>query len=355
MPNSISEWFGFRVSPVVAGGSAARNAQLSGVCPFLSESSATDKKCVKAQNSRGVCTIGSDSNGHLQDWVVCPYRTISSPILSRAATRLFGSTVVRLIPAPDLAKPSEQKRIRSEVKAGATCVAYFMDKLGGEIDLPGSLRSPKFKLDATMVELIPTESGLGLGQFGIVEVQTMDFHGSYKHATRRLANALELHPRDFAKQLSANPHWAAEEIEGPNIANVFERTIYQLLFKLRLGEEAGGAGCVMALPQAVWDSWQPHLACPIVKSCGSGGSTLLNSRAAHDKARGWILVFDIDPTPSDQPSPVVVKNEISIDVDSLATFAFKNAPAAAMEAIGGASGLKEAIVRRLRRYWSEIS
>ena len=135
-----------------------------------------------------------------------------------------------------------------------------MDKLGGEIDIPGSKRSPKFKLDTTLVEILGSGKGASIGRHGILEVQTMDFHGSYREATLSLTHALKLHPRDFATQLRANPNWASAGIESPNIANVFKRTIYQILFKFQLGHHPDCAGAILALPGSVWESWQPHLA-----------------------------------------------------------------------------------------------
>lgn len=228
-----------------------------------------------------------------------------------------------------------------------------MDKLGGEIDLPGSKRSPKFKLDATIVELCASGANAPeIGRYAVVEVQTMDFHGSYKHATTSLLNALRLHPRDFAKQLRDNPQWASEEIEGPNISNVFKRTIYQILFKLRLGLQPECVGCVLALPQAVWDSWQPHLGAPkFIKLPDKTWS--LEGHPVQAKQAGWLSVFDVDERSGESPNPIVVKQEIRLDVDMLSKLAFDIAPEEAMKHIGGDVGLKALIQRRMAEFWPE--
>ena len=42
--------------------------QRAGRCPFLSGTLNKSTTCVKAENSRGVCTISATSNGHRQDW-----------------------------------------------------------------------------------------------------------------------------------------------------------------------------------------------------------------------------------------------------------------------------------------------
>ncbi len=59
----------------------------------------------------------------------------------------------------------------------------------------------------------------------------MDFHGSYKKAVTNLRDALRLHKKGFADALRKDQAWAAEDIEGPNIANVFKRTFYQMMLK----------------------------------------------------------------------------------------------------------------------------
>jgi hypothetical protein len=58
----------------------------------------------------------------------------------------------------------------------------------------------------------------------------MDFHGSYRAAVTNLRDAHRLHGRKFPKELAQNQGWASEDVEGPNIANVFKRTFYQTLF-----------------------------------------------------------------------------------------------------------------------------
>lgn len=83
----------------------------------------------------------------------------------------------------------------------------------------------------------------------------MDFHGSYRAAVDNLKDALRLHGTTFPDSLAANMKWAAEGVEGPNIANVFKRTFYQILLKFQLSGKGAAAGTVLAIPQAVWDSW----------------------------------------------------------------------------------------------------
>lgn len=358
MPNSISEWFGHRTFPSVCAEPAAQEQQKRGTCPFLSRVLTPGKPaaCVKSANSRGVCTVSSNSNGREQDWVACPYRTIGSSIFEHTVSRLFKPAAEGkpdLIPAPRLADATERKAVLRRLKNGEAAYVLFMDKLGGEIDLPGSRRSPKFKLDTTIIGLKLAKDGrIEFGRYAVVEVQTMDFHGTYRHATTALTDALRLHPKDFARQLTENPHWAQHEIEGPNISNVFKRTIYQILFKLRLGQQADCAGCVLALPRSVWESWQPHLGAPEIRPLPDG-TWRLDDRPVDLSAKqpGWLTVFDIDSASTITPNPIVVAQDIRIDAQALSRLAFDIAPDEAMRHIGGDAGLKSLLHRRLSEFW----
>lgn len=359
MPNSISEWFGHRVYPTVRASAKAQADQKKAVCPFLG--AAVGKggaiACIKPANSRGVCTVSSNSNGRQQDWVVCPYRTIDGPIFAHSTQRLFqiaANRPLHLIPAPALAEKKTRTSVQQQLSEGHAVFVYFLDKLGGEIDLPGSARSPKFKLDTTIVELRQEQaSTVDLARYAVVEVQTMDFHGSYKHATTSLIHALQLHPKDFPKQLQTHPEWASDEIEGPNISNVFKRTIYQILFKLRFGHQPDCAGCILALPQAVWDSWQPHLGAPKLAQLADGTWQIAGSSPITPKQPGWIYLFDINAQSDVTPNPISVTHEIRIDSETLSRLAFTVAPELAMEHIGGDAGLKATIRRRMASFWPE--
>ncbi len=359
MPNSISEWFGHRIYPTVSNASAAIKDQHAERCPFLSNAFSSERKCIKAANSRGVCTVSSEAEGRQMDWVVCPYRTLASPILEDSARRLFrleADQPMILIPAPALAKSENQERIREAVKRRQTALVYFMDKLGGEIDLPGSPKSPKFKLDTTIVELLPAENGVGVGKHGILEVQTMDYHGSYAAATESLTNALKLHPKEFAEQLKRNPNWASNSIQSPNIANVFKRTIYQVLFKFQLGHHEACAGCVLAIPDSVWLSWQPHLGAPelIKLSDGSWRFAEETPNSNANQSKGWILVFEIEAGSRKTPNGIRITKAIRTDSRTLARLAFEKAPSEAMNLLASGDVLRAVIRRRISEFWPEL-
>ena len=177
MPNSISEWFGHRVYPTVKASAKAQIDQKNGRCPFLGAAVGNGEAhaCIKPANSRGVCTVSSNSNGSQQDWVVCPYRTIDSPIFAHSTQRLFHLSANRpfhLIPAPALAEKKTRAEVRRNLSQDHAVFVYFIDKLGGEIDLPGSARSPKFKLDTTIVELRRAPAAaLNLARYAVVKTR----------------------------------------------------------------------------------------------------------------------------------------------------------------------------------------
>lgn len=136
---------------------------------------------------------------------------------------------------------------------------YFQDKLGGEIGLPRTPASPELSFDITIIELLPAdpapaldgnlpEPAVRVGKYGVIEVQTTDTHGTYKHAVNALTNALDLHGGQFHRMLAENPEWAGRGIEGPNISNVFKRTFYQIAFKFQVTRRDTSTGCVLAEP-----------------------------------------------------------------------------------------------------------
>lgn len=357
--NFIAEWFGHRVYPTVSHSTAALEDQQDKRCPFLSAATEETRRCIKAAASLGVCTISSVSNGPRQDWLVCPYRGLERPLLGDVVQRLFGgsSGADRLIvPAPNLARKKVQKQVLAQAKAAASPIVYFQDKLGGEISISRTDRSPELAFDMTLVELGPEDGGLALTRYGILELQTMDFHGSYRHGVQNLEDALRLHKDHFHATVETNRHWLSERIEGPNIANVFKRTFYQMMLKFQIGNQPRCAGCALALPEAVWDSWQRHLGAPELLPGVEGCVELRTPEAPPfgGHAPAWIYVFDIDAAATASPNPIVLRKRIATDADAMAHFALKVAPDAAVGAEGSANFIPERIKQRMSAWWPEI-
>ena len=292
----IAEWFGHRVFPIVAGGPKASVDQASGRCPFLTQTVGETMACVKTANSRGVCTISASSNGPRQDWLVCPYRALDESLLTGMVRRLYGLGEER----PVLIRPVRalsDATIRDEVLAAAQetdprqVLVYFQDKLGGEIGLSKTPASPELSFDITVVELTSQGGDLRVGRYGVIELQTTDTHGSYAQAVTALTNALDLHGGGFHTVVQQNPEWAGRKVEGPNISNVFKRTFYQIALKFQVTRRETSAGCILALPRPVWDSWQPFLGAPELHLQQDGTWRLLDDHEANPA--NWIYVFDI--------------------------------------------------------------
>jgi len=366
----ISEWFGYRVFPTVSITPYSLGQQRSGMCPFLSETLTRFTPCVKAENSRGVCTISATSNGSRQDWLVCPYRALDDDLLAGMVRRLYGvSDHVPLLIRP--AKALESGDIREEALLAVRpedphrVFLYFQDKLGGEISLPRTPASPELSFDITVIELLPVDPwvahpddpndlGVRVGKYGVIELQTTDTHGSYKHAVNALTNALDLHGNQFPQMLAENPEWAGRKVEGPNISNVFKRTFYQIAFKFQVTRRDTSAGCVLALPQPVWDSWQPFLGAPQLREQPDGTWRLLDDHEASPV--DWIYVFDIDDQPGPEGSPASLKVPLVIGTDAatLSRAAFDIAPARAVGHGQGTDAVVSTVVRRLAAYLPSI-
>lgn len=359
--NFISEWFGHRIYPVVSDNPAARADQIQERCVFLSAVKNEEQQCSKGEKSRGVCTISASSNGFRQDWLACPYRALDSSILADSTRRIFGYTAdeeINLVPASHLENQTKAEAFRYAVRAGVPSVVYFQAKLGGEINISPTDRSPQFAFDFTMIEVVCNEDeSLTLGRYGIFEIQTMDFHGSYGEATQNLRDALRLHGDQFSSTLHQYPEWASQKVEGPNIANAFKRTFYQMMFKFQIGAHSHSAGCVLAVPAAVWDSWQRHLGKPELIPASDGTYRLAtpHGRGVYlDQPPAWIYVFDVEMSTEISPNNIVVKKVIGTDAAAFSYYALEVTPAAALEEGGSVDRLLDTIQARLGQYLPEF-
>ena len=367
--NYISEWFGRRIYPVVRlDGTKAITGLNKDTCPFLSEMLSRKTDCWKATNSKGVCTISSVSNGLRQDWLACPHRVIHTNIVKESCAKMFGVDGADKYPVPvsALSDSTRLEQLKAAVLKTGREFIFFQDKLGGEITLSGTKKSPEMSFDVTVVEVLRTAAGgFGLGRYGIMEVQTMDFHGSYKGAVSALTNALDLHQDSFPATLQQNLDWAGRGVEGPNIANVFKRTFYQMLVKFQLSSGGAAAGTILALPRAVWDSWQPFLGAPRLVETTAGYSVIDGAPASSLNA--YICIFDIDASagPANQDetgvagskdiSPVRIDTFIRVDPETLARHAFTEVPNEILQNIAGADIIMASIRTRLSQWWPEVT
>jgi hypothetical protein len=356
--NYISEWFGQRIFPVVR----LEEKQLVGAnaerCPFLSAVLHTSARCVKNRNSAGVCTVNSASNGPRQDWLVCPYRVINSDIVRRSCEVVFSLPgPVTPVAVPLLERAAERDAFEATVRRDGHGYLFFQDKLGGEISLLGTSRSPELSFDVTLVEIgIDANGAFIVSRYGILEIQTMDYHGSYKAAVDNLRDGLRLHPGQFSRTLTQNlERWTGEGVEGPNIANVFKRTFYQTLIKFKLGVAgAAAAGTVLALPRSVWDSWQPFLGAPDVHQDAAGLRRLgsaEDSGHAGGELNAHICVFDLQADAPTSISAVHIDHFIRVSPVRLAHFAFTEVPEQILAALAKDNSVVSRINARLGTWW----
>lgn len=261
------------------------------------------------------------------------------------------ATQIELVAATVLSDRERRHHLLQQVDEGMPLIVYFQNKLGGEISIGSTLRSPEFSFDATVIELVATEDDLfAPGRYGIIEIQTMDFHGTYAAATKNLKDALRLHGEDFANAVGEHPEWMSERIEGPNIANVFKRTFYQMMFKFQIGAHAVSAGCVLAIPRSVWDSWQRHLGAPELSErpdgtwqLGAADPTLFHT----GRPPAWIYVFDVEASAETTPNELSIWRVIATNAASISHYALDVAPEAALEEGGVVDRLAITIHSRL--------
>ena len=357
--NYVSEWFGHRVYPIVVSTPKSLADQRNERCPFLSHATGTDRACIKSDASKGVCTINSPSNGVRQDWLVCPYRALNPNLVGSAVKRLFSlpnRASPRILPAVNLEEADERTNVARRVSAGELASIYF-------------------RLQARRRAIDPADSALarvlvryddrrvGEGKRYPAYWQVRHFgnpNGGFPWlvcaAVRNLGEGLRMHGDRFGTTLSDYQHWLAEGIEGPNIANVFKRTFYQMMFKFQLGQHDRCAGCVLAIPQSVWDSWQKHLGGPELTPERDGSFSLVapNHRPP-GRFPAWIFVFDTVPREGVTPSPIILTKVIGTDAPSMSYWALEVAPKAALSNISSDVGLLAALARRLKPIWPELA
>ena len=384
----IGEWFGHRVYPNIVSSDQSRADQRDKRCPFLTRAKATETPCIKSANARGVCTVTSRPTGPAQedpenpenptniggprDWLVCPYRALDPAVLESCVGLLFGfprSTPAYVIPAirvgyedaADVAQRSVVEATRRDFAArlsrGERVFIYFDEKLGGELSMPGTATSPEFSFDVTVFELsIRNDGAVHVDRFGIVEIQTMDFHGTYQHAVRNLTDALRMHQNDFAQAVQSNQAWLSERMEGPNIANVFKRTFYQMMFKFQLAQHPMCAGCALAIPESVWSSWGPHLANPQPVEHADGTWDLFTPGTERPAAvPAWVFVFGLDAASATTPSPVEVRKVIATDAAAMSHHALVSAPANSLASVASPRGMLFLAKSRIRALWPELA
>ena len=276
--NFVSEWFGHRIHPNVVSNAQAVADQTNERCPFLSAATGENRACIKNPQSKGVCSVSCVSNGPRQDWLVCPYRALSPEIVAGAVRRLFGLETGSnpfVTPAVNLVKSEVRDDILSRLQAGQPVFTYFDEKMGGELSIPADRSVARVRLRRDDRRNDVGQRARAYQPIWHSRNSNHRFSWFLPTRVRNLKDGLRLHPAASLSTLQDNQHWLSEGVEGPNIANVFKRTFYQMMFKFQLGHHDRCAGCVLAIPQSVWDSWQRHLGAPTLVAEPDGTHSLL--------------------------------------------------------------------------------
>ena len=130
-----------------------------------------------------------------------------------------------------------------------------------------------------------------------------------------------------------------------------------MIFKFQLGLHASCAGTVLALPCAVWNSWQPHLGGPELQVDPRDPTLRSLPRpegvGLTEEATAWILVFDTDQTAGVSPNPLIIDMVIETDTPTLLHYAFDVAPEAAFGG-GATERLYTDICNKMLGLWPEL-
>jgi hypothetical protein len=350
--NFVSEWFGQRIYPDVRLDLRAISGSNWGIFPFLTAIKREKSKCIKGENAFGVCTVSSVAGKVHKDWLVCPYRVIDSEIVSIGCATIFGlKPTTPPIPISVLSHENGISDFEKSLAQHGTVFVFFQDKLGGEISISGTLSSPEIAFDVSVVEISRVNGGsIKVNRFGFIEIQTMDFHGSYKAAVKNLVDAHHLHKKGFPAALGKNLIWASERMEGPNIANVFKRTFYQTLLKFELSKGGVAAGTILTLPESVWQSWQPFLGCPTVERISEEEFRILgtDTKSFHG-TNAWIFVFDLHNQAPEAISPVRIRSRIRVSATDLVQHAFVAVPDTILRTVKKDDYLLRRIQDRIRK------
>ena len=355
--NFIGEWFGYRLYPGAHTAPDALATWRREICPYLTAATGEDRKCVKAEKSKGVCSINTETPNGRRDWLVCPYRAFDPLLMEEAVRRLFNPApdagAPLIIPAVRLSDEAERARVIEALAAGVSVYIYLDQKLGGEVSIPKTTRSPEFSIDVTILELKLIEGLPEVHRFGALEIQTMDFHGSYEHAVKNLKDGLRLHPEQFGSIVDQNQAWLSDRIEGPNLANVFKRTFYQMAFKFQLGQGEGCVGTALAIPKPVWESWRHLLGDP--ELC-KGEYSVLAKPGETEPAQpiAWILSFDLVSCPEGGADRIRFDEIIATSAAALSYWALEVAPLHALEFAMSEVGIPGSIKRLLMKVWPEL-
>ncbi|MFD7367532.1 hypothetical protein ACFV4I_14850 [Nocardiopsis alba] len=363
--NYIAEYFGYRVYPKVADGVSALEAQKHQQCPFLGLATGKKEACTKRESSRGVCTVSTVVDKIRHDWLVCPNRALDPGFMGQAARRLFGyneDVKMSFIAAPALSDKRTQENVKETLDAGEIVLVYFQQKLGGELSVSKTSFSPEFSFDWTLVELLKVSPEISLGKFGILELQTMDFHGSYKHATIPLREKIEVEPESFHGTLQGfeGKNILSRKIEGPNLSNVFKRTFYQMAYKFQLAGHENFSGGGFAVPYSVWTSWSRHLAEPRMKKMDDGTYVLVPERGSKNyqpTGNSWIFVFTLDDSIDSRAEinngGIRMWRAIRTDAETLTKLALKESPARVLVDGNTIPQVAVKAKRKIESFWPE--
>jgi hypothetical protein len=145
-------------------------------------------------------------------------------------------------------------------------------------------------------------------------------------------------------------------VEGPNKANIFKRTIYQMIFKIELSRAPECSGFAIILPVPVWESWLRHLGRPQLVQVGKNRTHLAlrapseTEETSGERAKATLHVFDIDRDSKESPNRLRILQTVTISARALLYHAFDLASSEAIKR-GVVATFRKSFIERTERGW----
>jgi hypothetical protein len=134
---------------------------------------------------------------------------------------------------------------------------------------------------------------------------------------------------------------------GNFISEWFGQRIYP---DVRLSKNEAAAGTILALPEAVWDSWQPFLGRPTIEKVSDSEFRITGSDTkSYHGTNAWIFVFDLNAQATESISPVRVKSRIRVSATDLVQHAFVAVPNTMLRVVKTDDLLLRRIQDRIRK------
>ena len=111
---------------------------------------------------------------------------------------------------------------------------------------------------------------------------------------------------------------------------------------------------MLAIPNAVWESWRHHLGDPLIER-GEHSRLGIPGQPMPAPPMAWIFSFDLDHSATGGPDRIRLDEIIETSAEALAYWSLEIAPLNALEFAMSPDGLPRSISGLLNRIWPALS